>query len=833
MSDNDSGGAKEKVMVRSWMWTVGAALLAGAGLAAAQEEPEAAPEAPAEEAARPEQADDTAPASPADAAAGTAEQPLDVVTLPDPAAEAPADTVTLDDVVVTAQKREQRLVEVPINVSTLDRGDIQKVRLEQVRDVMGYIPNMDIKEQVPGAIPVVTIRGVGLDDFSSTNSPSAGIYVDQITLSSLALMSFDLFDMERLEVLKGPQGTLYGRNSNAGAINLITAAPTTNREAYMRAGYGSYKAQDLEGMYNMPLGDTVAFRVAAKYIKQDEGYWNSRLSATEPYNGPPSSDYTAAAPVVRDIGRRDIQTGRVRLAWDPFAELGVDFKVEMIRQRSEMGQPEFFGTMCAPGSQPVDPDNCTDLNSYTDTDRDPYLGDWRGEFPYNIDQLSETLLADYDFGWAMLSSVTGHIAFERFFHIDVDGNPGDEFNFLQGDTVDQVSQELRLAGVIEPGNWLAGVYYAQDNATVNTPGRHDDLLNVPLRSQILADQDTTGYAVFANMDWKLGWFGWKFLEPFSVTTGLRYGYEERQYEGSSTWLIAGQPCQPAPVGCVPGANPGDPPQIDDTYENSSIQDSSVSWKAGLNYAPTSAWLIYANASEGTKSGGYFSGVTTNDRQLDPYPPEELRAYEVGVKRAGLIALNASYFWYDYENLQTFMREGSAPVQFVGSIPEAQIAGLDFDTTLRVLDGLTVRAGLGLLKTELSAFTGPTGGSVPAGNRAANAPEMTWNALARYELPIFQTGLDFAIQADAHYSDEMYKEATNDPLIKSEPYTIINSRLSLLNAGRTWEFALWGRNLTEEFYVVQGVDVGALFIGNHNYNAPQTYGADFIWQFGPF
>jgi iron complex outermembrane recepter protein len=204
-----------------------------------------------------------------------------------------------------------------------------------------------------------------------------------------------------------------------------------------------------------------------------------------------------------------------------------------------------------------------------------------------------------------------------------------------------------------------------------------------------------------------------------------------------------------------------------------------------------------------------------------------------VKRAGLVALNASAFWYDYENLQTFMREGTAPVQYVGSIPEAKIKGVDVDTTLRVLDGLTVMAGLGLLETELGPFTGPGGQPVPAGNKAANAPEMTWNLLARYELPLGASGLDIALQADAHYSDAMFKEATNDPLIRSEPYTIYNSRVSLLNAARSWEFALWGRNLTDELYVVQGVDVGSLFIGNHNYNAPRTYGADLIWHFGPF
>lgn len=752
-----------------------------------------------------------------------ADIPLIPVSAP-PADEAPAEATELDTITVTAQKRVQRLVDVPINVTAMNRDALEQTRVEQVRDVAAYIPNVDIKEQVPGAIPVITIRGVGLDDFSSTNSPSAGIYVDGVTLSSLALMSFDLYDMERLEVLKGPQGTLYGRNSNAGAINLISAEPSANRQAYVRAGYGDYKAQTLEGMFNQPIGDAFALRIAAKYIKQDEGYWESRVGADEAYSGD-STDYTAADPIVRDIGKRDIQAGRVRLSWDPLAELGVDLKVEALRQRSEMGQPEFFGTMCSGGAQPIDPDNCTDLNGYTDTDRKPYVGDWRGDFPYEIDQMSETLLVDYDLGWATLSSVTGHIAFERFFHIDVDANPADEFNFLQGDEVDQVTQEVRLAGEVALGNWLGGVYYATDNAKVDTPGRHSNLLGVPLDSQIDADQDTVGYAAFANMDWKLGAFS-DALDPFTVTTGLRWGYEERDYVGGTAWTIFGMPCN----ACVPGANPGDPPLIDSTFQDSSIDDSSLSWKLGLNYAPTSSWLVYANASQGTKSGGYFSGVTTNDRQLDPYKPEELRAYEVGVKRAGTIALNASVFMYDYKDLQTFMREGSAPVQFVGNVPEAEVQGADADVTLRLFDGLTLVAGVGVLDTELGEFTSPSGSAVPAGNKLANSPEMTWNALARYELPLFATGLAVAVQGDAHYSDETYKEATNDELIKAREYTIFNARLSVLHSDRSWELALWGRNLTDELYVVQGVDVSSLFIGNRNYNAPRTMGIDFTWNF---
>ncbi|MFP5304429.1 MAG: TonB-dependent receptor [Gammaproteobacteria bacterium] len=320
------------------------------------------------------------PASPAPYAKTIALETDDAL----PAEPAPArPSPLIEEVVVTAQKREQRLVDVPINVSSLSGGDIRKVKIEQVRDIAGYIPNVDIKEQVPGAIPVVSIRGVGLDDFSSTNSPAAGIYVDQVPLSSLALMSFDLYDMERIEVLKGPQGTLYGRNSTAGAINVLSAAPTQERAGFLKAGYGDYKSYDLEAMLNQPLSDGFALRFAGKLIRQDEGFWKSRLDAEDEGGAAPGlplppvsgGQDSSAEPIKRDIGKRDILLGRVRAGWDALDTLRVDLKLEGLRQRSELGQPEFFGSLCAPGSEPIDPDNCTDALGYSDTDRDPYRGD--------------------------------------------------------------------------------------------------------------------------------------------------------------------------------------------------------------------------------------------------------------------------------------------------------------------------------------------------------------------------------------------------------------------------------------------------------------------------
>ncbi|HKY91901.1 MAG TPA: TonB-dependent receptor [Nevskiaceae bacterium] len=754
----------------------------------------------------------------------------------DPSAAGPGPAVSeasppepgVDEIVVTAQKREQRLVEVPINVSSLSAADVEKARVEQVRDVAAFLPNVDIKEQVPGAIPVVTIRGVGLDDFSSTNSPAAGIYVDQVTLSSLALMSFDLYDLERVEVLKGPQGTLYGRNSTAGAINVLTARPGPDFEARLKAGYGNYETTTLEGMLNLPAGETFAVRFAAKWIQQDKGFWKSRRGEDEPSDAsllpifggtfpvtagllpvlgagaglpiPPVSlvSPSSGEPPVRRIGERDVLLGRVRAAWEATDTLRLDLKVEALRQRSELGQPEFFGNYCSAGASPIDPDRCTDALGYSDTDRDPYTGDWRGEFPYDIDQEGVTLLADWDLGWATLSSVTGALQLERFFHIDADATPADEFDFFQGDEVRQMSEELRLAGTGERVDWLAGVFWSHDEVEVSTDGRHQDI--VPLEaSHIAADQETRSAAAFANLDWHL-------TQSLTLVTGLRYTRERRAYVGGTDWTVP-----------IPG-------QIADTFVDDRIRDRNWSWKLGLDFAPTERSLIYGNVSKGVKSGGFFSGVTTSSDQLQPYDPESLVAYEIGVKREGRVRVNASAFHYDYDDVQTFQRSADAPVQLIANVEKARVDGVDLEVAWLATDTWTLQAGAGWLDTRLGGFLGPAGTPIDAGNHLANAPRWTLNTMARVEMPVGARGLGIGAQAAAHYSSAVYKEATNDPLIRADAYWLLDAR-AWLGVGDRWEVALWGRNLTDEEYVVQGLDVGAFLFGNRNYNAPRTFGLE--------
>ena len=352
------------------------------------------------------------------------------------------DDTAIGEMIVTAQKRRESSNDVGMAISALSGDALATQRVSRVMDLAGFVPNLDIKEQVPGAIPVITIRGVGLNDFGAANNPSAGVYIDQVYVASIAMMSFDFYDLERIEVLKGPQGTLYGRNSTAGAINIITRKPQQSFEAYTTLGYGNYDTIDAEGALNVPLGESAAMRVSARSIQQSEGFWESRLLPGD------------------SIGERDILMGRVQFALAPTDAIDVNLKVDAMRSRSETGPAGVLRHNRI--LRPVDrarqssPATSTIRNALTclvtpTSMAIPYKGDWARNAVYDQDNLAATLTIDARLGELTLTSVTGYVDFDRTFDIDSDATPAREVDFLESDDVTQFSQELRLAGETRRG----------------------------------------------------------------------------------------------------------------------------------------------------------------------------------------------------------------------------------------------------------------------------------------------------------------------------------------------------------------------------------------------
>ncbi|MFZ4746713.1 MAG: TonB-dependent receptor [Sphingomonas sp.] len=720
------------------------------------------------------------------------------------AAENAADTTGDDsEIIVTAQRRAQTANSVGITLSVTTAEAIRARRITEVANLPQLSPNVAVKENIPGLVPVITIRGVGLNDFSATNSPSAGVYVDDVYLGSLALMDFNFFDLERLEILKGPQGTLYGRNATAGAINVISAPPKLGvTEGRIAGSFGNYLAGDVEGTVNLPLGDTLALRLSAKGLWQGDGFFYDTLRD-------------------RNLGRRADLVGRAQLLWQPDDVWKVTLKVEGQHTRSQLGAPEFFGAIRGPGT-PASAEcpgsqSCINFLGYSDTDGDPFRGAWSYDPSFHANKIAVTGRIEARLGEVQLTSITSYIDFNRTWGVDTDASPMAILDFITKDDVKQFSQELRASGTTGQLTWIVGASFLKDHIVTSYDGNLPALLNTTTFTS--SDQHTDAYAVFADLDWQI-------TPTLSLLAGGRYTYEERRNIGSTIDLVSLPPA--SFLSFAPfGAPPVTLAAVDDE-----ITDNQWSWKVGLNWKPSEVTLVYGSITKGVKSGGFFAGVATNSGQLIPYRPESLIAYEVGLKQrfpdAGL-NLTASSFYYDYSDVQTFIRDtvGGLPIQRLGNVDNAKIYGADIDLAWTALTGLDLNLGIGLLHSELGGFA-TSNGDVPKGNRLPDAPEFSANFGASYTFDLSDS-LALRFQTDARYSGFAFKDAINDPVIAAEAFWVVNGRIALLNQDR-WEFAVWAKNLFDERYVTQGINQSALGNGFRVYGAPRTFGVSATLNF---
>jgi iron complex outermembrane receptor protein len=706
---------------------------------------------------------------------------------------------TVGEIVVTAERTKEDVLNVGINVTALPNAILTENRVTTATDLATLIPNFDVKTNIPGAQQIITVRGVGLDDFSSSNNSSVGVYVDDIFLSSFAEMDFTLYDMADVEVLKGPQGTLYGRNSTAGAINLISAPPRLGAfDAAATIGYGNFNTFQADGYVNIPVSDQLALRLSAQTDQQGEGYWHSRV-------------------LQRDLGRQDVFHERGQLLYQPNDRFTVVLKVEGEENNSEIGVGKFFGTIPVPGYAGACPNfsapqNCVDVHGYTDTTPGPFQGDWNHLAPYHVSAFNTTLHIDDDLGWAKLTSITGYINFKRDFYIDADATPFRDAEFNQNDHVEQVSQEFKLAGSTHGIDWLAGAYYSYDKLHSFTPGTLVDLIG--LDAFIHSDQQTNSGAVYGQVKWPL-------TGKLTLVTGLRATYEDRSYAGGTELLIPGVPTP------LPGAT---------SAPVNKISDANVSWHAGLNWRPNETTLVYFSAAESTKSGGFFNGITFNSAALAPYKPEQLVDYEGGLKTSLFdhhLQLDGSLFYYDYHDYQaqTFTNVGAVSLIKLSNIEHASIYGLDLGFTVMPFEGLSVRGGLGLLHSRLGSFpflTAGGGNLEPAGNKMPDAPDVSFNTVVRYEHPVF-SGWVGAVQFGAVYEDASFKEALNTPYLSSPASWVFDARISLASADKKWEGAFWIKNLTNEQHAIQATDDGD-GDGYRMFNNPRTFGVTVMHRF---
>jgi iron complex outermembrane receptor protein len=727
-------------------------------------------------------------------------------------------------ITVTAEKKKEPLQDVGVTLSVLSAAEIRERRIQTLNDVAPTTPNVVIENTIGGQNPVVTIRGVGLNAFDPANNPAVGVYVDEIFMSSLAQLSFDIFDVERVELLKGPQGTLYGRNATGGAINFLSRRPERQADGYLTLGAGDFDVLELEGAYGGPISPHWSGRLSARVHEQGTSFDRNRLTGDDFGH---SSEWGARGQLRFENDRWDLNLSLNAARHDgaphPSKHFGI-FDPDFVNEALDAGVlPVELGLGFLSGSIPaedilcqsarsgkVNRAGCADVFGFQDADVDNRS---HRQTPTDgrIERETAGLSVNFtvDIGGMTLTSITGYQQLDREFTELNDANPFEMLHFQHDNQVEQFSQELRLAGSNGKADWIAGIFASSDEVSVRTPVFSDDFLFT--RLLIEADQETASLAGFGQATFSLS-------DRLSLVAGLRYTREEIDYVGGTT--------DTNPFGTsrllFDTVNRGDfftePLRL--SFADDSISEDDLSGKLGLELRANDDWLLFASASKGLKSGGFYADVAFSPEELLPYEPETLWAYELGWKGdlgAGTL-FNGALFYYDYRDVQTFVQSELAFK--LDNIPEAEVLGADLELIWAAVRGLDVRAGLGLLDSELGAFVAENG-PVPAGNRLANAPEVSFNSAVGYQFAVADNQL-VSLLLDASYRDEMFRDAENTELAKADDYWLVNARVAWQRTNGL-ELALWGQNLTDQDIVGRSEVVPLLGSGFESYNPPRRWG----------
>ncbi len=748
----------------------------------------------------------------------------------------------LEEVIVTAQKREQSVSDLGLSVTAFDGDTMRALGWEQPRDLAAQTPGLVINNTMGDSQPAVMIRGIGINDFNTNTNPGVGVYVDEVGKPIPAMLGFALFDMDRVEVLKGPQGTLYGQNTTGGAVSFHTKRPTDELEGYISGDIGNYERASLEAGIGGPITENLRGRISGIYTRQDEGFQEDVFTGD-------------------DHGEVERSAIRAQLAADFGDSVDAILRYTHGEDSSENQFPQLSDGLDVMQYY---------YYSFYDGDQasldyfDILKGDNEAFLDNEYDSLGLTITADL--GFATLTSVTGYDEME---HRNVLPFPGTELAVQNADyrgEVESLSQEFRLtSNEGELVDWILGLYYGnveQDN--VSDLDLTDgfgylfflyELTAQPEFTQVQTayDQELESLAIFAHTEWHLS-------DSVKLTAGARYAEDELDYDVTmssfQTPACTGGLCDVLDIyygladfdsAFSSFLNFSDFGQFDGVRsggifaeKSDTVKEEHFTWRLGLDWAPNDDYLFYANVATGTKAHGFYGGLATTERAYDAYNPEDIMSYELGFKLALLdrsMQFDGAVFHYQYEDQQILASTDPGigiPNDILTNVGESEITGAELDLTWAPVDGLTMRFTAAWLDSELTdtsistALPAFPGTELEEGESLAFAPELTFSGLIRYDFSISDR-LGAFVQVDGDYSDEQYA-LPGRPDSNLDSRTLVNGRLGLVSASGSWEASLWGRNLGDEeyntyrYFAVPGTS-------NNHIGAPRTYGLTVRYNFG--
>lgn len=709
----------------------------------------------------------------------------------------PATAAELEEVIVTAQKREQNAQDVGIAITSMTGQELTSSHLTNASDIAARTPGVLARRQFPsrGLRSNFFIRGVGSTDFNDATETPVAVYVDDFYLISPSTADFSLMDITRVEVLKGPQGTLFGRNANGGAVQYVTNQPELGKvSGYLEGGLGSSETEQLAGMLNLPLGDKFALRVAAQL--DNHGYLTKNVLAGG-----------------QDSGDQNYTAERVSLRYKPTDAVDAIYKFQHGDTHGRYGQTNPLVTLAQLGGDVIHkPDNTNAYgynpseNGTDDPDRMAAEGLNDGFNKIN----SHNLRINWDVSENVaFTSITGYMDQDYSVYEDCDGTPSIICNYNGFYESEHYSQEFRLNGNAGRTTWTAGLYYLHQKSS----GGLDAPLYFTADGNPTPGATTAGLGFYADFDLTaknyaaFGQIEFAVTDTVTLIGGLRFANDQKDFEERYPVYAISTPNSLFPFrrrsDFLLSSQQIDGLVIEKNFTEGTVgdlthmDDNSWSGTAQINWKPADGQLYYLSVRRGVKAGGFNNGsVPVFDIQLDQFPfePEELMAYEIGEKVSFMddrLRLNSAIFYYDYSDYQvtTFKTLG-----MVQANADATITGAEFEIVATPFEGLSLNAGLSLLDTNIEDIA--RGAGLPLVDREmGEAPKVKVNALARYEWPVF--GGNLSVQLAGTFVDERWTDAQNLTVGRLQSYTILDGQIGFESGGGKLTVLLWGRNLTDE------------------------------------
>lgn len=706
----------------------------------------------------------------------------------------------LEEVIVTATKRAEGLQDIPVTVNAFSAQAIQEAGIENALDVAVLTPSLNINTNTNPFSSRMTIRGIGTAQTDPALEPSVGLFVDGVFLGRTGLGMSDLTDIERIEVLQGPQGTLYGKNSNAGAISVTTKKPNLEEtEGYIEAQAGDYSLWRLTASVTGPLSDTVAYRISGSMHERD-GYYDN-----------------AGGDDLNDADNWNVQG---KLLWEPTDELSLLLSAAHVDTDT---------TCCGADATQTDVVNdALEARGLPRDKSDPFDYDVAVDLDSSFEMESDLvyLTVNYDMEWASITSITSWNDYDYSVTTDPDRSQLDILQLFDDNyDGDSFSQELRLTSemdgsidfqiglfyydqTIERGDGSAFVRVGED--MIEIAGQQDLPFPAPIAfltqpgDYLVGDNklETESYAVFGQATWHLS-------DVWHLTGGLRWTDEEKDADLYTETFSTSQAAQVLGRSLLDSfATP-----INETFNRSS---DNVDWLVRVSHDLNDDIMLFASASTGSKSGGFNSvSGAPEDRQFDD---EDTSSYELGIKSSWLdnaLRINATAFYTEVEDYQSQQQLPTGAGTFVSNDGEIETAGLDLQFEAAPLPNLRLSGGL-LYMDKYEVTDGPS-----EGDDLAFTAEYSGNLAATVLFPLGDGNLFW--RTDYSYMDDHDNGETEDDR------ELVNSRLGWRNDN--WNVSVWGKNLTDDEYATQttatfafsGMD--AFFLA-----PPRTYGATVRYDF---